>query len=114
MAVIRPKAVPTRFSSTTRGTEGHMAAGTSTKDTPSTAIIGMGFQWVIPISKWAGIISRDPTIIREARRPMRSTSPPAKGAKIMEAAMVMLVMPGAVLNIWVKLKKTLVDRKIVV
>ena len=49
--------------------------------------------------------------MREARRPMRSTRSPAKGAKIMEAAMTMLVMPGAVLNMWVKLKNTW-DRKL--
>ena len=65
--------------------------------------MGMGFQWVIPSRRWAGIMMRAPTTMREARRPTLSTSPPAKGAKIMDAAMVMLVMPGAVLNMWVKL-----------
>ncbi|OIQ65833.1 hypothetical protein GALL_526040 [mine drainage metagenome] len=111
MAVMRPKAVPTRFSSTTRGTEGHMAAGTSTKAAPSITIMGMGFQWVTPMSRWAGIRMSEPSTISEARFPMRSTRSPAKGAKIMDAAMTMLVTPGAVVNMCVKLKNTC-DRKL--
>ena len=60
MAVIRPKAVPTRFSSTTSGTDGHMAAGTRTKAAPSTIMLGIGFQWVMPMTRWAGISMREP------------------------------------------------------
>ena len=82
-----------------------MAAGTRTKAPPSITMLRMGFQWVTPMIRWAGMSSREPRIMSEARLPIRSTRSPAKGAKTMEAAMTMLVMPPAVVNRCVKLKR---------
>ncbi len=47
--VIRPNAVPTRFSSTMSGTAGHIAAGTSTNDAPSSSIGNIGGMVVKPM-----------------------------------------------------------------
>ena len=102
-AVIRPNAVPTRSFSTMSGTEGHIAAGTSTNAAPSTIIAIAGGQAVYPSARCAGIISSDPTIMSEARRPKRSTSCPAKGAKNIEAVMTIDVVPCAVPNMCVRL-----------
>ena len=57
------------------------------------------------MTRWLGMRMSEPMIISVARRPTLSTSRPAKGAKIMEAKMTMLVMPGAVPNMWKRLKK---------
>ena len=59
-------------------------------------MLGIGFQWVIPMIKWAGINISDPATISVARLPMRSMRLPAKGAKTMDARSTMLVTPGAV------------------
>ena len=47
-----------------------------------------------------GIINADPRSIIEALLPNRSTSLPKKGASAMEAKMIMVVVPPAVVNIW--------------
>ena len=51
IAVIKPKAVPTRSLSTTSGIEGHIAAGTSTNAAPSTIIASAGGSRVHPIAR---------------------------------------------------------------
>ena len=50
--------------------------------------------------------SSEPKSISVPRRPMRSTNPPAKGAKTIEAKMMIEEVPGAVENMCRKLPKT--------
>ena len=59
-----------------------------------------GGTMVNPMIRNAGIIRMEPTTIIEARRPTLSTIWPNTGANIIEANMMIVVVPPAVVNIW--------------
>jgi hypothetical protein len=80
--------------------DGHMAAGTMTKAAPSSIIGKAGGIIVKPIPRNAGIINPDPTSIIDALRPNLSTNLPKNGARVMEAKIMMVVVPPAVVNMW--------------
>ena len=98
IVVVRPNAVPTRFFSTMSGIDGHIAAGTMTNAAPRTIIGIAGGIIVNAIIRNAGTMRMEPPTMTVARLPYRSTNCPKNGAKTMEANMMIVVVPPAVLN----------------
>ncbi len=60
MDVIKPNAVASADSGTTRGTEGHRAPGTREKERPMITMGKTGLKWVRARVRWAGMSIREP------------------------------------------------------
>src|SRR5258708_27325834 len=88
--VIRPWAVPSFGCSTRYATDGHITAGINENATPIIAIGRYRLTRVYAIIRYTGIRSDDPTIIRSARLPTRSTHKPKIGVAIMAKDTIML------------------------